>query len=396
MESDKIILFRPVLDGWNLLSNQRSKSVIHIKGTDSVIRKIYGHSLNFAKKRMIEVLIVVGTIFTSIYSLITYPVRWYQNIKITEFAIDTDLSRITSKEIIKIESDVNKYFDKHSDHFQTMSKSDKAKLTRLIVSQCARSQRVYGPIVREWVDHLLEKASQNGNKLVFMARDGLPYYEVAKRLMETAEYKEKFPSLTRDGSIVLGYFSRNVVKSADGSNEGREIFRRYIAEELHIQPGDRCIFCDIGFSGSMVKPIRDLIPDVQVEFNFLVATSNRAEGYLGNPSKPLPHLETAASNMGVRWLEESHHGNIASATKLIVDDQGHVRPDTLSPKKVRFDEKFSQAYLIRKFCLRSLIDSAVQLGPLSKQEVEKARELFSQTIGAIKDNRLPLFVGWDY
>jgi hypothetical protein len=383
MESQGIVLFQPVRNVWHPLCNFRAK-------------RISGPLVNGIKNRMIELSMAIVTIFAVIYSLITFPIRWYQAKRNEKFGVDNDLSRLSPAERIEAEGMVQAYFKKHKDIFGSMPKKKKDQITRVIISQCARSQKVYGPVVREWVDHLLEKANKDQKKLVFMARDGIPFYQVACQLMQKKEYREKYPHLLQEGAIVLGYFSRNAVASAKKSEEGQEIFRRYISEELKIKEGDQCIFVDIGFSGSMTKPIRELIPDAKIDFNFLVATSDKAEGYLGNPTNPLPNLETAANNLGVRWVEESHHGNVASATKLVVGEDNRVYPDTFYPKKTRFNPKFSEEYLIRKFTLKGLVKYAIELNPLSKPEAEKAKEIFSQTLGAIKAHQLPVFVGWDY
>lgn len=429
MEAENILLFQPVRTIWHTLCTAREKPLIRVSSTDTAAKKNVIWLANSLKNRLTEVALTITTIFTFLYSLITYPIRWGIYSTLERRGIERDLIRFTPEEAKESEKVVNAYLEKHKADFAHLSTKEKEQIVRKIVSQCARSQKVYGPIVRNFVDYLLETASQNGQKLVFMARDGICFYKVAIELMKTDEYQKKYPKLTE--SIVFGHFSRKLVKNAA---ENPDIFKQYISEELHIKDNDRCIFVDIGFSGSMIKPIRKLLPEVQIDFKFLLATpnkeeggSNLAEGFLGNPENPLPHVETAANNLGIRWVEESHHGTVASATKLVVGKDNRIYPDSFCPtapkeeptilprfikdlirkfspvevayyykNKILYEKKFSTPHLLRKFCLKGLVHEAVTLPPLSKEEAAKGKELFNDTIGEIKAMRLPLLVGWDY
>lgn len=396
MECENILLFQPVRTTWHFFCEMREKPLISVSSTDRTIKKAVAWLTNGIKSRIAEVAIVISTIFSVLYSLITYPIRWHNSIKQEKIAIQKDIDRYSPEELKEVNQLLEAYFKKHEDIFKTLTKSQKEEIAKKVISQCARSEKVYGPVVRLWVDNLLAQANRDCKKIVFMARDGIPFYKVALELMKTPEYQKKYPNLVHDQALTLGHFSRNVVSSSSGSAEGQELFQRYVRDELGIQDGDRCIFADIGFSGSMVKPIRSLMPSVSIDFKFLVATSDKAEGFLGNPQNPLPCIESAANNLGVRWVEESHHGSLASATKLVEGEDHHIYPDTHYPKKVRCEEKFSTPYLIRKFCLKRVVQSAVNRDPLKTLEGLVAKSEFNSTIGKIKTLELPLFVGWDY
>jgi|GEM_PF-6402977 len=394
MESKNIILFQPMRSTWHIFCEFRNRPLIEEGSADTRIKKRVVWLVNESKNRLTEVALVVTTVFSFLYSLITYPIRVYQNRKLERLAIQLDLDRFSPEEQIEARRTIEDYFKKHEEAFSSLSLEEKQTICEKVLSQCARSQKVYGPIVRNWVDHLLKIADQDDKKLVFMARDGIPFYQVATELMKKDEYKIKFPQLAqKDNPIVLGHFSRNVVT---GAKEKPDLFKRYVTETLQIKEGESCIFVDIGFSGSMVEPIRKLLPDRKIDFHFLVATTNKAQGFLGNPQKPLSNLLTAANNLGVRWVEESHHGNLASAQKLVEGEDGRVYSDNLYPKKVLCEEKFSLQYLLRKFCLKGVVKYAVNLPSLSEREAMKAKDVFNETIGAIKNMELPVFLGWDY
>lgn len=395
MDFKNILLFQPNRAISHSLLTFRSQPLIRTSSTDSTIKKSVVWLVNGLKNRITEVALAIILVFSTIYCIISFPIRWEKDQLARRKAIVIDLNRFTPEEKTVAKSEVEQYFQKHAAHFSTLSVKAKEELSKQIVSQCARSRKVYAPIVRNWVDHLLETANREAKKLVFMARDGIPFYEVAKELMKREDYQKKYPKLTEEGMIVLGHFSRKVIANADSSDANRNIFKQYI-QQLKIKDSEPCIFLDIGFSGSMVNPIRALLPKNPIDFQFLIATTDKAKGFLSNPQNQLSHLATAASNMGVRWLEESHHGTLSSATELVKGEDGNIYPNCLYPKKILCEEKFSLSHLIRKFCLKTLVREALEIKSLTIDEAAKAKEVFNNTIGDIKNWKLPLIVAWDY
>lgn len=395
MDCKDILLFEPNRKVSHAFLSLRNQPLIRTSSTDSTIKKSVAWLTNGIKNRITEVALAIILIFVTIYSLLSFPIRKGMESVAKRKAIELDLNRVTPKEKNEVASMLNAYFKKHKTHFDSLSTAEKEEISLQVMSQCARAQKVYAPVVRNWVDHLLETANRDSKKLVFMARDGIPFYEVAKELMKRNDYKQRFPKMAEEGAIVLGHFSRKVVAHANSSYANQEIFREYI-KQLKIKDSDSCIFIDVGFSGSMIKPIQDLLPKVSIDFQFLVATSDKAKGFLSSPQNPLSHLKIAANNMGVRWLEETHHGILASATQLVKGKDGLIYPNSLYPNKILHEQKFSTPHLIRKFCLITLIQEAIKIKSLSLDEAMKAREVFNNTIGEIKQSKLPLLVGWDY
>jgi len=231
-----------------------------------------------------------------------------------------------------------------------------------------------------------------------MARDGIAYYNVAVKLMETPEYQEKYKGLVGDDRIVLGHFSRKVLAFAQENKKNEELFVRYTKEELKLEDGDRCIFVDVGFSGSLVEPLNKLIPNVDKVFHFLIATTNKVRGFISNPEHPLPHFETPSNgHLAMRWLEETHHGTIASSKELVevVGKEGRrIYPNSVHEQTLD-NKKFSTEYFIQKFCSERLVEAAVEMGELTEEQRIAARARLSQVICAVKTQQLPLFVGWD-
>src|SRR5262249_36766617 len=114
-----------------------------------------------------------------------------------------------------------------------------------------RSHFIYGPVVIKWVDYLLQKANKEGKKMIFMARDGGTPYQMAQTLLE--KYPERYPNLSKD-HLIYGYFSRKIIENCKQSDEGKTLFLDYI-KQLGVHDKDKCIFIDVGFSGSMINPI---------------------------------------------------------------------------------------------------------------------------------------------
>lgn len=331
-------------------------------------------------------------VFTSAFVLFASPIKEDLKQKEKSEEIQRDLSRFTLQEQIRASQAIAQFIALHPEPFAKLSLEEKKGLIDRVTSQQARSEKVYAPIVRLFADYVLKKANQNKRKLVFIARDGIPFYRVAIRLMQTEEYQKMYPGLAKAGAISLAYFSRKLVHNEQSHPE---LFIAYVQKELGVKEGDACYFVDIGFNGSMIDPIRKLLPGNQIDFEYLVANSEKANGFLGNPKAPFPSIFDAAKNAGAHWLEEAHHGVIASPSHLVEAEDGRIYANTLYPTRIFQDEEFSEGYLHRKFCIEAVIRAAVERPPLTPEEAEKAKALLNETIADIKNGRLPLLLTRD-
>jgi hypothetical protein len=219
-----------------------------------------------------------------------------------------------------------------------------------------RSHMMYGPVALKWVDYLLQKANQEGKKIVFMARDGSAPYKIASELLH--KYPERYPNMNKD-QLIYGYFSRKIIDNSKKDEAGKALFLDYI-KQLGVQEKDKCIFVDIGFSGSMVDPIKTMVAplNLETEFEFLFSLSNKAHGFVENepvqrPPRPeygesQPFTVYPVNEVGVHWLEDSHQGTIQSPTRLVKMD-GKIYPDTHTPKEKKTFRHEPQNYLWRKY-----------------------------------------------
>ncbi len=399
MAPENILMIQPLMTVWNRLHSVYDRPLEPASSPCSSIKKIGFFLANGIKNRLVELAFVIATLFVGLYCLLTFPFRFYKAELLERRSIELDLARI-KKPVIGSE-ELFRYFNKHKTFFDRQSGRQKGKIIRQVTAQCARSQAVFAPVARQFVDHLLEAADRGKRKLVFMARDGLPFYEVAQKLMKQEEYQKKYPFLAKEGALVYGYFSRELVFK---SLSKPELFQQYFAENLGVKPLENCIFADIGFSGRMVDPIRKLLPENDIVFEFLVATSDKANGFLATPDQPLPYFESEKQNLGMRWMEETHHGTLASGTELALDGEKnrvYVVHDSKGvqsekyPGKVRTEAKFSLPYLIRKFCLKAVVHSAADLPLQTEKERAETKKIFSETIRQIKNGELLIPVGWD-
>ena len=427
---DKRFIFSYTSAAWDKLLPHWNQPLI--KKDNEIHAKSYILIANACKKAVLAVAFAIITLATGIFSLLTYPYRCYRysyEIKYTwtpEKELIALNQEINKKEINTIKNEIELYIDSlNNSHPDTsnLSLKDKCRMISHVASSYVRSKKIYGPVVRLWVEHLLQRANTNQRKLVFMARDGIPPYLVAKELMKKKEYQEKYPNLVGEKQIVLGYFSRKLIANAKKNEENTKLLQEYLTDELGIRAGDACLFVDLGFEGSMVEPIRELAQPIILpndcdakemsdddslnhpsmkelfQFEFLISIrSDRASGFLASEHRQLQSVPFAGGNIGVHWLEDSHQGNVKSPNALIkCARDGHIYPNVLEPGNEQLEEpKGSFQQVLREFNQRAIMD-CVEM-PLPEQEIEifllkkRMTLLFDTTLQLIKDFRLPLYM----
>lgn len=282
-----------------------------------------------------------------------------------------------------VQREIQRYVKLNSSN---MTESEVNSNIKTIMLSYTRSKKVYGPVARAWTEYLLEKANAEKMKLVFMARDGVVPYKIAKRLMAKLEYQKKYPNLVGEQKIVLGYFSRKVVASSQDSLVNENLFKEYAKNELGIYQGEHCLFVDVGFAGSMIDPIRKLLPWAKIDFDYLISATNKATGFV------LPNKDfTPSGNRSVHWLEDTHQGNTKSPTKLVRGPYGRIYPDTAQPSQKQYtDPQCSMEFAVRKFSQKAVVRCHLD-EPLIKDEMLAASNTFISTMEKIQKGVLPLF-----
>lgn len=231
-----------------------------------------------------------------------------------------------------------------------------AKYEQQALSSYASSYMNYSPVVIEWVHSVLETAmaSVPPKRVVFLARDGIAPYEVAKIL------QQKHPKKYSKVPLSLLYISRKVKDWATENETNKKLFIEYVKQE-GLKFNEKCLFIDVGFLGSMIQPVKqmlkDLTPDIQ--FGYLVSHTQEAHGFMANMEVKLESVKAAGNNAAVRWLEDTHQGVKNSATKLTKDEKGIIHPYIINKKgHSTCKEENPKSYLYKYFGLKAVIDGA--------------------------------------
>lgn len=252
----------------------------------------------------------------------------------------------------------------------------------------------YGPLVTEWAKSLLDTAVAEKRKLIFLARDGLAPYLVAGQL------KTAYTPQYHDVDLSLIYISRTVAYSATLKDDkisssdsivcdylqtvkqrDPHLLRKYILQETGLSQNDRCIFVDVGFSGSVIYPITSQLEDlgIDMQFSYLIShTTTRkvkdakymAKGFLAdNEQRPMSVVEKAGGNPAVHWIEDTHQWVIDSPKVLTVNEAGRIVPAKVHAKDKSFHvqellgknpqtcKHKPEEYLIKTFGLKGVLSA---------------------------------------
>lgn len=385
---DKRLIFSHTYFVWNELGAQFTKPLINISKCKSSTYKNVAKIANVAKKTIIIVAFAIATIATAGFSLLALPYKYYKYQIVFKAAYKEDIARLTNAEKESIRREVVAYIDSHQ---CPILKKDKEQCIERIIASCGRSLKIYGPIVRAWTEYLLEKAHRENKRLVFLARDGIAPYKLAKKLMAQEEHQKKYPGMADNGKLVLAYFSRALVSSSTKTEEGLQLFKEYAEKELGIRPESKYIFVDIGFTGSMIKTIRAALPSTAIEYEYLISMTEEANGFLATQEMQLGSVPSAGRNLGIHWLEDTHQGNIKSPSHLVrVGDR--IYPNTKQgTKKEYYAELNSLDFLIRKFSQIAVV-KAFELQALNSEQLKEARSNFNEILERIRNTNLPLYV----
>lgn len=398
------VIFAPTIHYLDKIDQYKAAPCIVIKSDSGKVKRTVAPIANVGKKAVFDLAKVICAIFTGVYSLVSYPIRAYKQHKIEKLGIKQSLALLDENEKGAFRKDLERHLESHpiskpfllSCIWPFLSSQRKENLITeakdKITASYFRSKKIYGPVARAWTDALLEKAHKEHKKVVFLARDGIAPYRIAKALMKTQEYREKYPELVEDKQITLAYFSRKVINSAVENDKTRGIFDKYVTKELGLKDGDKCIFVDVGFEGSMIDNFRNiLLPRVGIDFEYLISLTPKANGFLATNEKRLTSVAKAGGNPGIHWLEDTHQGSQESPKEL-VEVAGNVYPNTRVPEAHKYCvRKNSLEYLVREFSQDAVVESA-KGAPIPQDQRDTIKKTFDATLGQIKAKEIPLFV----
>lgn len=271
--------------------------------------------------------------------------------------IQTDIANFKSEHcnLTEIQKDIHQFVvNEHL--FLDKDPQQIAKYEERALSCYASSYMHYSPVVVEWVHSILETAMAftPPKRVVFLARDGIAPYQVAQILQK--KYPEKYDNIP----LSLLYISR-VVKDWSTKNEAnKQTFIDYVQQE-GLKLNEKCLFIDIGFKGSMIQPIKELLKDLtpDIQFGYLISHTQKAHGYMANRDINMESVRAAGQNPAIHWLEDTLQGVQNTATKLFRDQSGGVHPYIINKKgHTTCKEDVPKSYLFKHFGLKGIIDGA--------------------------------------
>jgi hypothetical protein len=399
---DTRFIFSSTYSAWNKLSIHYSTPCVQVTDQSSQWIRRVAPIANIAKKGLIVVAFAIATVATVIFSVFSLPYRLHEIRQLERQGLKEDLEHLSNSERYELYKEITNYIDQQEANkkFPELHWKKKQKYIYKMMCYYARSYKIYGPVLAAWTEALLEEANRSGRKLVFMARDGIPAYKIAKEMMKTEEYKRKYPNLVGEGNIVLASLSRKVVHHAQASDEGKEVFQKYI-RQLGIRPEDQIMAVDIGFQGSMIDPIRNMLPDMTIDFHYLISHTPRAEGFIYSQGderaeqysqlpkiKSIPYLG-AGANLAMHWLEDSHQG-VQASPECLVEVDGVVYPNTGIPDQKQYvSPKGSLDYLLRKWAQKAVVKNWKKFSSVDVPAVVKKLD---ETLNKIVNLDLPLLI----
>lgn len=379
-------VFDPVYSALGKLSQCTQKPWVAVKEDSRKITRVVAPIANAVQKGLIYAAMAVATLALGLFSLLALPYRYYNRYKM----LTMDVLQLPEAEKSALKAEITKYVNAHgkSESGKSLTEQEKKDYVFTIMVAYARSKMVYGPVARAWTEYLLDKANKGNSKLIFLARDGIPQYKMAKKLMATKEYQEKYPNLVKDDQIVLGYISRKVKDSTKGP-EKEQLFKDYIEKELGIKKGDKCLFADVGYAGSLIDFIKSKVPGAN--FEYVISLSDQATGFVTEINRSKYPIEWAGGNPGAHWLEDAHQGNFKSPTELVKASDGRIYPITVQPNKKEYiTVPGSLEYMGRKFSQRAIVRCHKDK-PIANEALAAAKAKFIDTMDRIKRFELPLF-----
>lgn len=426
------VIFQPFYQGVNRLLAHYQKPLIEVRANSRKWTYMTVSALNLVKKVFVGTIILVSGCTLAAFSLITWPYR-YNKLKTMRF--DKELEFLTLVQKGSLRYKVTEFIDNLclSKKLNIPADLKEDFITKAMVYY-ARSRKYYAPVLLEWTHYLLSKAndpsqaekinafhctnqaeivkgkptnSLKSKKIVFLARDGIPPYRIATQLLKIKKWQERYPNL-KPNHIVLAHLSRKLVDSCFLNKGGsHELFRKYVNQELGIQKGDELLIVDIGFAGRVIDPVREMLPDNKIEFEYLMSHTKRATGYLAGHEVPLSSVPSAGANWGIHWLEDTHQGVYQSAEQL-KPINGRIYPNTIIPGQ-ELDHLGSEPtpetsleYILKKLCE----DGGVEEKDLEKEpcapvpnkpEIKNEKKIrftneLNSLLEKIKAAEIPLFI----
>jgi hypothetical protein len=288
---------------------------------------------------------LVSTVAVFVFCIIVAPFRMWSLPNIVNIWTQNEINSLGDKSIA-IRERLEKYIIKK---FPDLTDDVRNRYINYGIASYGQCLRSYAPIAVKWTHSLLKKANDGHKHLVFLARDGIASYQIAKRILANERYQKLYPNLSSE-SLTLAWFSRNVMKNSD-----KTLLKEY-SEQIGVPKSKPLIFVDIGYNGSLIQPIQELFAGEEISFEYFISFTDNANGFVGTRNNTLPHFKDCWTSP-VFWLEESCQGVALSSSELVKKGE-EIYPITMIPgeEKTCIDEPIN--FIVRTANMWAIKDAA--------------------------------------
>lgn len=331
---------------------------------------------------------------------------------IIEQQLEKDISLLEKEKADSLVREIKEFIDKEN---IIIPHETSSIIIKKVLATYATSHTYFGPVITEWAACLLERGLKEERQLIFLARDGIAPYLAAQILKKQHAPKyEKVVLSLLPISRTLAYSSTQLDEKICNSEvlvkeyvqrlKKRDpyLLQKYIIQETGMQRGARCLFIDIGFSGSLITPITEQLEhlDIDMRFHYLISHTSRRKvkrrryeprAFLAHKEKrPLAVVDKAGGNPAVHWMEDTHQSVYASPKILIQEACGQVLPGILKKddegtvyleKGLISCKHNPEEFLMKTFGLKAVVDVVKAKGreftQPSKEASEERRQHFT-------------------
>ncbi len=258
-----------------------------------------------------------------------------------------------------------------------LSEVAKGEMISKVAQHYLLTMQYYSPAIILWIDSLLLHARESNKKLVFLARDGIVFHDVAKILLE--KESEKYSGYPAD-HLIVAWLSR---KSSKDLESRGDLAQRYL-KQLGIDEHEPIILVDTGVTGSIKRSLSKIVNN-DLEAQFSLSRNPAIYGFWDNSDftiqaialilLPPTHQDSWVNDPqnANRWLEDTHRGNFVGAERFEDDcESGTIYPVPsmkmednqviLNEVAVESESDLSD-FLIREFGRRAITDFALDANP---------------------------------
>ncbi|MBI2064927.1 MAG: hypothetical protein HYT62_02650 [Candidatus Yanofskybacteria bacterium] len=207
------------------------------------------------------------------------------------------------------------------------------------------------PVVLDFARWCLERVKP-GQKVLFLARDGLAPWIAARLLVRQGE----FPGITED-QLKYAHLSRNIAWQEDEATIKQHF------SQLGVEDNEEDLLTvDVGMFGAIHRFLQQLYPKKNVSSLYLISASRDkgVEGYLSDIKKGAgsvdPIWENIPGNPAVHFIEDTFAGFYGSTKGFEKSEDGTIKPKLGVPYS-------REVYLKRLAAIDGIVDHILHLEP---------------------------------